>query len=157
MNVFKKISRSLMHWQLGYNHRIKEYANADSVCLWECWCLSHHKVSGWEWHRVVSTEAKLTSFSFCSEGYLSNIHTYSLWYLQPIHVIVVNYASKCTLDVFEKAICIQMSVYDNKSIKAYTHKHEITNETSNDKSSQRQFIHTATSTDRNVDESKRCF
>ena len=42
-------------------------------------------------------------------------------------------------------------------VKAYTHEHEITNETSNDKSAQRQkrrqFIRTATSDGRNVDES----
>ena len=45
--------------------------------------------------------------------------------------------------------------------KAHSHKHEITNETFNDKSAQRQmrrqFIHTATSAIRNVDENWRCF
>ena len=42
-------------------------------------------------------------------------------------------------------------------LKAHSHEHEITNETSKDKSAQRQtrrqFIHTATSTGPNVDES----
>ena len=49
----------------------------------------------------------------------------------------------------------------NKRIrKAHSHEHEITNETSDDKSAQhqprRQFIHTARSAGRNVDESWRC-
>ena len=46
-------------------------------------------------------------------------------------------------------------------IEAYAHQHKITNETSNDKSAQRQtrhrFDHTATSACQNVDESWRCF
>ena len=43
------------------------------------------------------------------------------------------------------------------AVKAHSHEHVITNETSNDKSAQRQtrlqFIHTATSAGRNLDES----
>ena len=49
----------------------------------------------------------------------------------------------------------------SETLKAYSHDHEVTNETSNDKAAQRetrrQFIHTATSACRNVDESYRCF